>query len=298
MLSYQHRFHAGNHGDVLKHTCLLGLLEKLTSKPKPFFFLDTHAGSARYTLGEHKQDDVLAHAILKQEHYNTSCLNAYREVLKQYLPNAEYPGSPLICNDFLCTVTNDISNYKLVANELHPSVFKELRQNLRGTSFNMHNRDAYELLGAMLPPNPNRGLVLIDPPYEQTSEYVDVRNAVEHALAKWPQGIIAIWYPLLSPTRKNRNNGAVEDNPKYGLAENMCEQIRKVCERKRVGLLDLQLRSCQPNPNVGMYGSGMLIVNFPYRFDELSNELLSELETVLPLTPSGSVGVKILQQPV
>ena len=56
MLSYRHGFHAGNHADVLKHLVLLGLLQKLSAKDKPFTCIDSHGGGGLYDLfNEHAQ---------------------------------------------------------------------------------------------------------------------------------------------------------------------------------------------------------------------------------------------------
>ena len=49
-MNYRHAFHAGNHGDVLKHATLARVLSHMLEKPKPFLFLDTHAGIGRYDL--------------------------------------------------------------------------------------------------------------------------------------------------------------------------------------------------------------------------------------------------------
>ena len=50
MLAYRHLFHAGNFADVFKHALLARLLIALAAKDKPFLYLDTHAGIARYDL--------------------------------------------------------------------------------------------------------------------------------------------------------------------------------------------------------------------------------------------------------
>ena len=49
-MNYRHAFHAGNFADVHKHVVLLALLERLKHKPKPLFYLDTHAGRGMYDL--------------------------------------------------------------------------------------------------------------------------------------------------------------------------------------------------------------------------------------------------------
>lgn len=50
MFSYRHAFHAGNHADVLKHTCLIALMKYLTQKDTALTVIDTHAGAGLYRL--------------------------------------------------------------------------------------------------------------------------------------------------------------------------------------------------------------------------------------------------------
>ena len=50
MFSYRHAFHAGNHADVLKHTCLIALMKYLTQKDAALTVIDTHAGAGLYRL--------------------------------------------------------------------------------------------------------------------------------------------------------------------------------------------------------------------------------------------------------
>ena len=50
MLAYRHAFHAGNHGDVLKHVVLVALLRHFNLKDKGWRYVDTHAGAGGYSL--------------------------------------------------------------------------------------------------------------------------------------------------------------------------------------------------------------------------------------------------------
>ena len=54
MLSYQHEYHAGNTGDILKHTALCLILSSLCKKEKPFTIIDTHAGAGRFDLNDER----------------------------------------------------------------------------------------------------------------------------------------------------------------------------------------------------------------------------------------------------
>ena len=61
----------------------------------------------------------------------------------------------------------------------------------------VHCRDGFEALAALLPPREKRGLVLIDPPYEeQLADLERVADALAGTAARWPQGVLAAWYPI------------------------------------------------------------------------------------------------------
>jgi 23S rRNA (adenine2030-N6)-methyltransferase len=49
-MNYRHIYHAGNFADVFKHIVLMRVIAYLKQKDKPFFALDTHAGTGRYNL--------------------------------------------------------------------------------------------------------------------------------------------------------------------------------------------------------------------------------------------------------
>lgn len=273
MLSYQHSFHAGNHADVLKHLSLLALLDKLQAKDKAYFYLDTHAGNGCYDLPQaamaHKYDTVMASMLSNDSSIESSIITQYKNIVAPYLAKNMYPGSPLIAD----SVARDHDNMHV--NELHPKAFDALTMWCKHSSLQIHQRNAFELLNALMPPKPNRGLVLIDPPYEQASEYEQVFTSVASALKKWPQGIFAIWYPLLSNTRLNRHTKEIEENPKSGLSERMLTQFSSIAEN---GLLDLQFAVQSPSEHVGMYGSGMLIINPPWQLDTQLKLILQVLE--------------------
>jgi 23S rRNA (adenine2030-N6)-methyltransferase len=166
----------------------------------------------------------------------------------------------------------------LHANELSPDICQRLRDNIVGDNMHIHQRDAFEVLNALLPPEPKRGFVLIDPPYEQALEYQKLTMELGKALKKWPRGIYAIWYPMLSPRRINRRSGLEEDTPKASLAAKMLNDITdtaaKFCSG---GVIDIQFAAMAPNENTGMYGSGVVIINPPYLLESDLKEILEAL---------------------
>lgn len=282
MLSYQHSFHAGNHADVLKHITLCALLNKLVGKPKPFFYLDTHAGSACYEIDSNPKNDPLVATNLPVNDDTPKIVKNYLSIIQSFLAKSTYPGSPLIADEALTlfadtneAVKEAIEQSNLQLSELHPSAFESLHMWTRNSLFHSHQRDGFELLNALMPPKPNRGLVLIDPPYEQAKEYDQVVHSLTNAIKKWPNGTFCIWYPLLSPERIDRQTQNVEYSPKHGFSEGMLSSLAALAKVANIGLLDIRFANQLPSTEVGMYGSGLAIFNPPWQVDiDLQEALL------------------------
>jgi 23S rRNA (adenine2030-N6)-methyltransferase len=288
VLSYQHSFHAGNHADVLKHLTLVAVLERLNLKTKPYFFLDTHAGDGIYNLNSEQalQNSEAKTGILQLESNrqldndennnvkgNSALFNSYVNIVNQYIGEQQYPGSPMVASALLRKGDNAF------AAELHPQAFESLQRSCRRTGIKAQHRDGYEVLNAVLPPTPNRGAVLIDPPYEQVCEYQQVIDAVTKAIKRWPIGIYMIWYPLLSDTREDRRTNEIVNNPKSALSEKMLSQFSGLNVKS---VLNIQFCTLKPSQKVGMYGSGMCILNPPWQLDNDLKEILMTLQKILP----------------
>lgn len=196
MLSYQHAFHAGNLADVHKHAALAWALAYLTQKPKPISYLETHAGRALYDLsgeaalktGEAAQGIAKLLDRLPADHPYRTTIDAVRT---QHGATA-YPGSPLIAK----TLLRDTDRLHLA--ELHPQEHAALRANLRGRNIHVHQQDGYEMAVSLTPPDPRRGMLLIDPSWEVKADYVTLPKTVATIARKWNVGIIMIWYPILT----------------------------------------------------------------------------------------------------
>jgi 23S rRNA (adenine2030-N6)-methyltransferase len=285
LLSYQHGFHAGNHADVLKHATLCALIRALTAKPKPFFYLDTHAGNGYYDIeGQNHQDEVAA-LKLTQSAEAPGAIEDYIKVIKGYTAKGSYPGSPLVAWDMLELLASErglskdalaLGNMHL--SELHPGAYASLKECNTHTNFHCHHRDGFELLNAVTPPKPNRGLVIVDPPYEQASEYMQVFESISQALRKWKNGIFCIWYPLLSPQRIDRDSKEISPSPKHGLSENMVDAFTTLGKELGIGVSNIQFANCEPSTDIGMYGSGMLIFNPPWQLESTLQSILEYLE--------------------
>lgn len=272
MLSYRHAFHAGNHADVLKHAVQSLILEALCAKDKGFCYIDTHAGAGGYTLGhewtQKKAEYLGGIAPLWQQREQWPELAGYFAAIRAMNQDDRldhYPGSPLVAAHF------QRPQDRLVLMELHNNEVDNLRHNLGGEGVAIHHRDGFEGLVGLLPPTPKRGLVLIDPPYELKEDYRRVADTLKKAHQRWPIGIYAIWYPLLAKA-VDRSAGL-----KQALAR--CGFERMLCAELSVG---------PQAEDFGMHGSGMVVLNPPWKLDEQLAGLLPRLAQALGQDGQGS----------
>ena len=286
MLSYRHAFHAGNHADVLKHVVAIQLLRYLNQKDTPYTFIDTHAGAGVYAL-----DDGYA---TKNAEYATGIgklwdrkdlpppVAEYLQLIKSLNPSGKmryYPGSPY-CAD---KVMREADRLRLF--ELHPSDNKILNENFRkveahaaaqgqrpttrGKRVMIQKADGFLGLKALLPPPSRRGLVLIDPPYEDKRDYRRVKETVADALLRFATGTYAIWYPVLQRMESRQ----------------FPDQLKRL---KANGWLNVTLSISSPSPDgFGLHSSGMFVVNPPWTLEPMLRDLMPYLLSVLG-TDSGA----------
>lgn len=250
MLSYRHGFHAGYWADVHKHVVLAVLLGHLRRKDAPFCVIDAFAGDGVY--------DLSSAPALKTGAFRDGIARLWRRTdgpaaVQWYLDRVRsanaggglgrYPGSPALARAALR------ASDQLVLGELHPTSHADLRRWARGDPrIAVHRRDGYELLGALLPPPIRRGLVLIDPSYEVKAEYDTLPAALAGAVARWPQGIYAIWYPVLPDAR---HAATVDALATLSVPAVLRSEIRPV-----------------PPPATGLRAAGLVVLNPPWRSEE------------------------------
>ncbi len=267
-MNYRHSFHAGNSADVVKHSLLIALVRALQRKPGALTLIDTHAGCGLYDLrGEEAgRTGEAAQGVLRAFADRNPLLDEYRAAVQAVNDGAEprlYPGSPRILAQLLRP--QDF----LILNEKHPEDAAALRGAMRGTPAAVHQRDASELWLAMLPTRTPRGVVVVDPPYEQTDERARITTTLAAAHRKWAHGVTVIWYPL-----KSR---ATHGQWKH--------QLRKLGIPKFLSVEHWLYDQDQP----GIYnGAGLFIVNPPYAFTEELPPLLEALRAAL--APEGHRG--------
>ncbi|KAA2285588.1 23S rRNA (adenine(2030)-N(6))-methyltransferase RlmJ [Arenimonas fontis] len=276
-MNYRHGFHAGNHADVLKHLVLLALLDALRGKDAPYFVLDTHAGRGNYPLAAEpaQRTGEAAGGILRLQAAAPDGPPALRRYLEavaaaQSESPGDYPGSPRLVAAALR------ADDRLAACELQPEEAAALKACLAGDRrCHVHRRDGYAAVKALLPPREGerrigRALVLIDPPYEaQEAEYPKVLKALREGLARMPQAQFAVWYPI-----KRR----------AALAPFLREAARMPVR----SLLVAELLVRPDDSPLRMNGSGMLLVNPPWRFDERIAPALPALVRLLGENGAGS----------
>jgi len=267
-MNYRHSFHAGNSADVVKHSLLVALVRALQQKQSALTLIDTHAGCGLYDLdGEEAQrTSESTQGVLRALADPSALLNDYRAVVQAVNVGPEphfYPGSPRILAQLLRP--QDF----LILNEKHPEDARALRRVMRDTSAAVHERDAYELWLAMLPPRTARGVVVVDPPYEQPNERARITATLAAAYRKWAHGVTVIWFPL-----KDR-----------GTHWRWKEQLSRLGIPKLLQVEHWLYDGDQP----GVYkGAGLYIVNPPYAFTQALSPLLEALRAVL--APEGHRG--------
>ena len=272
-MNYRHAFHAGNHADVLKHTVLLALCEALAAKPAACFALDTHAGRGLYRLDEERsrrtgEAAAGVGAVLAAK--PTPALAPYRAALdacRAAHGEDAYPGSPWLLAHALR------EHDRIACCELQPEEAAALRQHLGADPrVGVHQRDGYAAIDALLPPRSGgsrigRGLVLIDPPYEaQRAEFDPILAALRSGLQRWPQGMFVLWYPV-----KQRAT--------------LQPFLRRAAHLPAKSVLVAELMVRPEESALRMNGSGLLLCNPPWRFDQVLRRLLPELQGAM--APAG-----------
>jgi Protein involved in catabolism of external DNA len=265
MLSYRHVFHAGNFVDVHKHITLLLLLRSLLRKDTPFRYIETHAGCALYDLSspfaqKNREYETGISLLWKAQNpplpvadylATVNSLNASGK-RQQWCPRY-YPGSPWIVRQLLR------KQDRMTLMELHSTEFRLLKSQFKGDKqVGIHHRDGFEGLGGLVPPAEKRGLVLIDPAYEISNEFERLTETLTGAWRKWPAGIYAVWYPVQHRQPVPRFHHDLR-----------ASGMRKIFMHEFSVIPDIALNR--------LSGTGMIIINPPWRFDAEIRELLDWL---------------------
>jgi 23S rRNA (adenine2030-N6)-methyltransferase len=265
-MNYRHAFHAGGFADVIKHIVLVRMLTYLQEKPAAFRVIDTHAGAGVYDLtsdeAQRGAEWLTGIARLMQARFSEAVLplvQPYLDIVRAFNPQAAletYPGSPLIARALLRPQD------RLTACEIEPKARKRLIDALRrDTQARVVDLDGWMALPAFVPPNERRGLVLIDPPFEQKDEFERMADGFAQAFAKWPTGSYLLWYPVKSRRATDNLARQVAETAGAGAQPGKC--------------LRLEFSVAPQAADAGLISAGLLIVNPPWK-------LLGELKAILP----------------
>src|SRR5215831_5880949 len=260
-MNYRHAFHAGNFADVLKHAVLARILVHLRAKPAAFRVIDTHAGAGRYDLagpeasrGGEWRDGIgrVLDAAIGEE--ARALLAPYLDAVAACNGGGQltvYPGSPALVRALLRPQD------RLIACELEPAAAAALARYLaRDARCKAVAIDGWTALNAYVPPKERRGIVLADPPFEETSEFPRLAQGLEAAHRKWPGGTYLLWYPI-----KER------DGP-----DALARRLRRSGMAK---ILRVELSVPVPRGSARLGACGLIVINPPWT-------LAAELEILLP----------------
>lgn len=270
-MNYRHAFHAGNHGDVLKHVVLTRVLSYMTEKDSPLAVLDAHAGIGHYDftgLEAFKTGEWRGGIGALLQNVPTGVegelLEPYLKVVRRL--NADgalrhYPGSPSIAQAMLRP------GDRLLLNELHPEDCETLRA--RFPRVRVSEVDAAQAVKSALPFIEKRGVILIDPAFEVLDETLRVSRMVAQGLKRMAQTCFIIWYPVTS----------------QNFADQFCEAL-ELNGAKSALRAELLVREAIEGG--GLAGSGVIVINPPWTLHDELNLLLPALRNVLQETAEAS----------
>jgi 23S rRNA (adenine2030-N6)-methyltransferase len=283
-MNYRHAFHAGGFADVIKHIVLVRILTYLHDKPAAFRVIDTHAGAGIYDLsGDEAQRSgewLTGIARVMQARFSEAAaplVAPYLDIIRAFNPRAElkaYPGSPLITRALLRPQD------RLTACEVEPTARKRLIEALRrDPQARVVDLDGWVALPAFVPPNERRGLILIDPPYEEKDEFTRVAAGFAEAFAKWPSGSYLLWYPAKSRRATD------------GLAQRVAEVAGTGASPGKC--LRLEFSVAPQTADSALVSTGLLLVNPPWRLASELKAILPELQKPLGLGGAGRFRLEV-----
>lgn len=278
-MNYKHSYHAGNFADVVKHVALIALISSMTKKNTPYCYIDTHAGIGCYDL-----QDEFAKKTKEYEGGIEKVIRADKPpfLVKQYIDCVHdisnelvgskfaslryYPGSPMIARHFAR------AHDRIIACELHPQEHQALRNTFAGDKHvSVQHCDGFLGLKAFLPPKERRGIILIDPPYEDADEFSRIARTLPVALKRFETGIYAIWYPIKERPQVERFYRSVKQN---------IDQPAVAIELTIYPDLPSHLNGC-----------GLVVINPPFQFQQTMAEVLPWLWQALTINKQGHFSI-------
>lgn len=273
-MNYRHDFHAGNFADVFKHIFLTRALLYLGGKPAAFRYLETHAGSGLYDLSGPEAErtsewrgGIGRLAAMQPPPEGGELIAPYLAVALPLLEalKPRYPGSPAIARALLRP------SDRIIFCELHPQARQALRGFLgKDRRAKLIEIDGYAGLKAFLPPVERRGLILIDPPFEDVGEFDRLAGALESGWRKWADGVYMVWYPV-------KDHSQVE------------AFARRLKESGIRSMLRLELQIDAAASRRSLTRCGLIIINPPFRLEAEAKIILPWLSRCLAIGEGGHV---------
>jgi 23S rRNA (adenine2030-N6)-methyltransferase len=269
-MNYRHAYHAGGFADVVKHAVLSRVIMHLRQKPAAFRVLDTHAGAGLYDLTSAEAQKTreaeggigALTAALSRDDFSAparALLQPYLDALAGFNPGGgitTYPGSPAHAAALLRPVD------RLIACDTEPTALAALGASLgRDRRAKALDVDGWTALSAYLPPKERRGVVLIDPPFEERNEFPRLAAALGAAHRKWPGGIYLAWYPLKD-------------------AQAVSAFAKRMSKAGIPGVLRAEVVVASRPTGDRLGGTGLLLINPPWRLDDELRLLLPVLSKV------------------
>ncbi|NYT82515.1 23S rRNA (adenine(2030)-N(6))-methyltransferase RlmJ [Alcaligenaceae bacterium] len=280
MFSYRHAFHAGNHADVLKHAVFVHILDHYNRKDAAYWVIDTHAGAGLYDL---RSEWALKNGEFADGLDRLLGADPMPPLIERYLEEVEhfnpdgianfYPGSPWLALRALRPQD------RLRLFEMHPSEAEVLRRNLQSQGrgalrqTTIYEADGFEGLKSQLPPTPRRGVVIIDPSYEDKKDYRKTLQSIDDGLKRFATGCFIVWYPLVQ-------------------RREVQEMLRSL-ERLKTPWLNASLTVRKPaRDGFGLHGSGMFVLNPPWTLHAELTRALPWLSEKLKLDDRATFALK------
>jgi 23S rRNA (adenine2030-N6)-methyltransferase len=266
-MNYRHAFHAGSFADVLKHAVLTRALLHLREKEAAFCVIDTHAGAGRYDLAgaeasrtQEWQDGIGKLWNHPPDGEAGELLAPYLALVRAENPNGalrSYPGSPLIARA-LCRPQD-----RMVWCELEPAERNKLAASLgHDRRAQVSELDGWTALKSLLPPGERRGLVLVDPPFEEPNEFERLLDGLTEAHRRFATGVYLLWYAIKDPRE----------------AENFARRVARLGITK---ILRIELTVGSRPTDDPLAGCGLIAVNPPWTLEPELKVLLPALARLL-----------------
>jgi 23S rRNA (adenine2030-N6)-methyltransferase len=197
-LVYDHRYHAGNHGDVWKHVALLSLLHHAREGET---VVETHAGEGAYALGSTGEwtagVGAVAASATREGATGSTGVDRWLSRLRRLSRGHDrfYPGSPMFSLDALPR------DGRVILHEKSDQAVAALRRSVGGDNrARIVHGDGWRVQD-VLPTTPTT--LVIDPPFAAKDEWQTTTDVIASVVAKSKQTRVLLWYPVKRWARPN-----------------------------------------------------------------------------------------------